>query len=68
MKHKMKISVSKTPDTSGCVAVRQMSIREKMLKRLLGTKCRLTVLVPGDTVNEITICEEEEGRFNYEEI
>ena len=61
MKHKLKISVSKEPQTGGIVTCRNVSIREKILRLLLGNKRRVTVLIPGDTVGEIAICEKEEG-------
>ena len=32
-------------------------LREKLLRFLLGTPIKLTVLVPGDTVSEVTINE-----------
>ena len=37
MKHKLKISVSKEPQTGGAVTCRNVSIREKLLRFLLGT-------------------------------
>ena len=37
------------------VACRNITLRERILRFLLGEKCKLTILVPGDTVREITI-------------
>ena len=61
MKHKLKISVSKEPQTGGIVTCRNLTIREKLLRLLFGDKRRVTVLIPGDSVGEIAICETEKG-------
>lgn len=61
MKHNLKISVSKAPQTNGLVACRDISIREKLLRLLFGSKQRVTILIPGDTVEEVTICETMKG-------
>lgn len=57
MKHKLKISVSKKPVNKGVVAWRKVSIRERFLRFLLGDKTKLTVIVPGDSVEELSIQE-----------
>lgn len=61
MKHNLKISVSKEPKDGGVVACRCVSIREKILTKLLGSKQKVLVLVPGDTVSSIAIAEVTEG-------
>lgn len=61
MKHKLKISVSKQPQTGGIVTCRNLTVRERLLRFLLGDKRRVTVLMPGDSVGEIAICETKEG-------
>lgn len=61
MKHKLKISVSKQPQTGGIVACRNLTVRERLLRFLFGDKRRVTVLIPGDSVGEIAICETKEG-------
>lgn len=61
MKQKLKISVSKEPQTGGIVTCRNLAIREKLLRLLLGKKQRIAVLVPGDAISEIAICETEKG-------
>ncbi len=55
MKHGLIFKVAKTVPNSGIVAIRQKTIREKILKRFLGDPIKLTVLVPGDNVDEIEI-------------
>lgn len=61
MKHNLKISVSKKPKADGIVACCTIGVREKILRFLFGTKQKITILVPGDTVEEIAICEFKEG-------
>ena len=61
MKHALQISVSKKPVNSGIAAVRQVSVRDRMLRFLFGDKAKLTVIVPGDSVEELAITEIAEG-------
>lgn len=56
----LKITVSKKPQTEGLIAVRSVTIRERFLRFLLGDKHRITILVPGDRVQEIAISEAKE--------
>ena len=67
MKHKLKISVSKQPQTGGIVTYRNLTVRERLLRFLLGDKRRVTVLIPGDSVGEIVICETKEGGSTNEQ-
>ena len=55
MQHTLRISVTRKPQTSGVVAIRNVSVRERLLRFLLGEKHKLTILVPGDTVSDIEI-------------
>lgn len=64
MKHKLKISVLKEPPNGGIVTCRNISIRERLLRFLMGNKRRVTVLIPGDNVGEIEICASEKGEGN----
>ena len=57
MEHALKISVSNRPVYGGIVACRHVSVREKLLRWLLGNKTKLTIIVPGDSVSELAICE-----------
>ncbi len=61
MKHNLKISVSKKPVPGGIVSCRNVSVRERFLRFLLGDKQRLTIIVPGDSVRELAISEVMEG-------
>ena len=62
MKHNLTISVSKATANPGVVSYRCINIRERLLRLLLGKKQRLTILVPGDSVESLAIKEiQEEG-------
>ena len=47
MKHNLKISVAKMPQTGGIVTCRNVTVRERILRFLLGDKQRVTILIPG---------------------
>lgn len=57
MRHTLKIKVSKKRANGGVLACRQVTVREKLLRFLLGSPVKLTVLVPGDSVDEVAIKE-----------
>lgn len=61
MKHTLKISVAKEPATGGIVSCRSVSVRERLVRFLLGEKRRLAIIVPGDSVRELAISEVMEG-------
>lgn len=50
MTHSFRISVSKEPGADGIVKCRKIAMREKVLTFLFGGKQRLTILIPGDSV------------------
>lgn len=58
MKHKVKISVSNKPKQGDLITCRSLTVRDRLLRFLVGEKRKVTVLVPGDSVGEIDICEE----------
>ena len=59
--HNLKISVSKKPLNGGLVAYRRVTIREKLLRFLFGNPVRLTVIVPGNSVESVSIERIREG-------
>ena len=61
MKHSLRISVSKDPQKGGIVQCRNISIREKLLTRLLGHEQKVMILIPGNTVSTVSITEIQEG-------
>lgn len=67
MKHNLKISVSKMPQTGGIVTCRNVTVRERILRFLLGDKQRVTILIPGDSVQELAICETRKGGNELEQ-
>lgn len=61
MKHNLNISVSKKPPEDGIVQCRNVSLREKLLTRLLGRREKVMILVPGNSVESVCITEVPEG-------
>ena len=57
MRHTLNIKVSKKRANGGVLACRQVTVRERFLRFLLGSPVKLTVLVPGDSVDEVAIKE-----------
>ena len=60
MKH-LKISVSKSPQTRGVATSRKVNVRERFLRLLFGKKQKVTILIPGDSIDEVSICESMRG-------
>ncbi len=67
IKHNLKISVLKHPQNDGIVSCRNVTIRERVLRFLLGENQQITVLVPGGSVQELSICEIGKGGENGHE-
>lgn len=68
MKHTLKISVSRGLPGDGIVSCRHVTVREKLLRLLFGERRRLTVIVPGDSVESLSINEVgEEGGAEHEQ-
>lgn len=61
MKHNLKISVSKKPTEDGVVRCQRVTMRERLLRHLFGEKRRVMVIVPGDTVECVSITELPDG-------
>ena len=64
MKQKLTIHVSKHPQADSVVTCKNVTLREKLLNFIFGNKRRMTVLIPGDDVGEISICKSEKGESN----
>ena len=56
MKHSLKISL-KEPEPGGIVWCRTVSLRERLLRRLFGEMRRVTIIVPGGSVEELSVKE-----------
>jgi len=67
MKHNLKISISKKPRYDGIVTCRNITLRERFLRLLFGAKCKVTILIPGDSVEELAVSEIKEGGNGYGE-
>ena len=61
MKHRLNLDVSRQPRHEPVVSCRKMAIREKLLSWLFGKKRRVTIVIPGQSVEAISIREIEEG-------
>ena len=61
MKHSLSVAVGKPPTTNGIVAYRKVKLRERLLERFLGPMRNVVLLVPGKTVDSITVTEIPEG-------
>lgn len=59
MKHNLNIRVVKSRSNGGVVTCRSVTVREKLLRFLFGSPQKLTVIIPGDTVDAIAINETE---------
>lgn len=57
MEHNLEIGVSKKPKYGGIVSCRTVSVRERILRFLLGSPTKLTIVVPGDSVSSLSINE-----------
>ena len=55
MNHALNIKVSKERMSGGIMACRQLTVRERLIRFLLGSPVRLTIVVPGDSVDEVAI-------------
>ena len=66
MKHNLTIHVSKKRKDGGIIACKTVTLRERLLRFLLGSPVRLTVLVPGDSVDEVAIKEVADSDYGYE--
>ena len=61
MKQRVSISVLAAKGSGHLAAVRSVSVRERILRFLLGGKEKVTIIVPGDSVEELAIREINEG-------
>lgn len=56
--HQLTISVANKPRSNGVVSFKQLTIRERILRYLLGSKNQVLVIAPGPSVKQIRIKEE----------
>lgn len=60
MKHTVRVGIDKGKDTDGIVSCEQVGVRERLMRFLLGKKERLTILIPGSSVETVAITEVKE--------
>ena len=67
MEHHLTIRVSKKPVDAGIVSYHTVTLRERILRFLLGKPYTLTVLVPGNSIKPLSIDEiPKEGGSTHE--
>lgn len=67
MANKIAISVAKHPHQDGVVNMRQITVREKLLRLLLGNTHHLMVIAPGKDVQQLEINEIKEDSDEHDE-
>lgn len=50
VEHQLTISVAGNPRSKGVVSFKQLTIRERILRYLLGSKSQIMVIAPGQSV------------------
>ena len=65
MNHTLQITVDNKNRNRGIVTCRSISVRERLLRFIFGDKIKLTIIVPGDSVEEIGIKEISERSEKY---
>ena len=67
MANKIAISVAKHPRQDGVINMRQITIRERLLRLLLGQPHHLMVIAPGKDVQHLEINEVKEDSYERNE-
>lgn len=67
MANKISISVDKHPHHDGIVSMRNVTIRERLLRLLLGKPHHLMVIAPGKDVQQLQISEVKEESYERNE-
>ncbi|WPP07060.1 MULTISPECIES: hypothetical protein [Limosilactobacillus] len=67
MANKIAISVAKHPHQDGVVNMRQITVREKLLRLLLGNPHHLMVIAPGKDVQQLEINEVKDDSYERNE-
>ncbi|MDE3383529.1 MULTISPECIES: hypothetical protein [Lactobacillus] len=67
MANKVSIKVTKHPHQEGVVSMRNITIRERLLRLLLGKPHHLMVIAPGKDVQQLQINEVKEASHEYNE-
>lgn len=62
MKHRLKINVASESPKEDILACKKKKVRKGLLKKLFGANAdKVTIIIPGNSVKDVTICEVNEG-------
>ncbi|MBM6727958.1 hypothetical protein [Limosilactobacillus ingluviei] len=59
VQHQLTISVTDKPRSKGVASFKQLTVRERILRYLLGSNNQIMVIAPGQSVKQIRIKEVE---------
>ncbi|HEY8405469.1 MAG TPA: hypothetical protein VIK67_01205 [Acholeplasma sp.] len=57
MKHKMNINVSKEQESNGVLTCKKVKMKKGLFKKFFGDSQKVTIIIPGDSVRDVTIRE-----------
>lgn len=61
MKNKLHISISNKPKINSMFSCKSITMRELFLQKLFGHKQKVTILIPGDSIEELSVTKIKEG-------
>nr|DAN69557.1 MAG TPA: hypothetical protein [Caudoviricetes sp.] len=67
MRRNLKVQVTKGGITSGDVVIKTVDANDENVKKLFGDLRRMTIIIPGGTIDKVIITEEKEGDGDGEE-
>lgn len=57
MRHKMNINVSKEEESKSVMTSKKVKVKKSLFKKLFGSSQKVTIIIPGDSVSDVTISE-----------
>ena len=67
MRRNLKVQVTKGGITSSDVVIKTIDANDENVKKLFGELQRMTIIIPGGTIDKVIITEEKEGEEDGEE-
>ena len=67
MRRNLKVQVTKGGITSSDVVTKTIDANDENVKKLFGELRRMTIIIPGGTIDKVIITEEKEGEEDGEE-
>lgn len=55
MRHKLRLNLAEQEEREQIIKLRRVSLRDRLAKFLLGEKRKYTIVVPGDSIDQVTI-------------